>query len=144
MESPRTRLGQRLDALLRHPAAAGLARFALVLPFALSGLGKLFDFAGATAEVRGLVGLEPAALYAALVIATQLGGSALMLGTRRFVWLGAGLLGGFTVVATLAAHAYWLHEGLDRARDRNAFYEHVAIVGGLLAAAILAARTPQR
>ena len=123
------------DRILRAAWFPHLARLALVAPFLLSGFLKLFDFPGAVAEVRGLTGLEPAALFAALVIATQLGGSAAVLFGGRWAWLGAGLLAGFTVLATLLAHAWWTRTGVDRARDLNIFWEHAAICGGLLLAA---------
>lgn len=127
-----------IAALLASPATAIAARLALASPFLASGLVKLLDFGGATAEAAGL-GLSPPALVAAAVIATQLGGSALFL-TRRWCWLGAGLLAGFTVVATLIAHAFWTFDGADRARQTATFLEHVAIVGGFAAAAVLTHR----
>ena len=102
------------------------------------GIGKLLDFAGATAETTGL-GLRPAALVASAVILVQLGGSALFL-TRRWCWLGAGLLAGFTVVATLIAHPFWLFMGPDRIRQTATFLEHLAIVGGFASAALLVHR----
>jgi uncharacterized membrane protein YphA (DoxX/SURF4 family) len=46
------------------------------------------------------------------------------------------LLIGFTAVATLLAHPYWLRDGTDRVRDFNTFWEHVGLAGGLLLAAI--------
>lgn len=128
-----------IAALLASPATAIAARLALAAPFLVSGLVKLLDFGGATAEAAGL-GLSPPALVAAAVIATQLGGSALFL-TRRWCWLGAGLLAGFTVVATLIAHAFWTYDGADRARQAATFLEHLAIVGGFAAAAVLTHRT---
>jgi hypothetical protein len=44
---------------------------AVGVPFLISGIAKIFDFPGSIAEVRGLTGLEPAALFAVLVILTQ-------------------------------------------------------------------------
>jgi len=127
-----------IAAILDWPGLGLLARLALACPYAISGLVKLLDFGGATAEAAGL-GLGSPALVAAAVIVTQLGGSALFL-TRRWCWLGAGLLAGFTVVATLIAHAFWTFEGLDRARQTATFLEHLAIVGGFAAAAALTRR----
>jgi len=84
--------------------------------------------------VAGL-GLTPGAPFAAAVILAQLGGSVLFL-TRRFCWLGAGILAGFTVMATLLAHPFWTFAGPDRARQTATFFEHVAIVGGFAIAAM--------
>ena len=133
-----------IERLLAEPWLALLARIAAALPFLLSGLAKLADFGGAIAEVRGLTGLEPAALFAVLVIATQLIGSALLIAGGRFTWIGAGLLAGFTIVATLYAHAFWLKPEAERFLNRNIFFEHISILGGLALAAILSARKPQR
>ncbi len=119
--------------LLSSGGIAFAARLALASPFLASGVTKLLDFAGATAETAGL-GLPVPALTAALVILVQLGGSALFL-LPRWCWLGAGLLAGFTVAATLVAHPFWTFEGPDRARQTAIFLEHLAIVGGFAAAA---------
>jgi len=116
----------------------------LASPFLLSGVTKAADFAGATAEVRALTGLEPAWLGAAAVIAVQLGGSALLLAGGRLTRAGAGLLAVFTAVATLLAHAWWTKAGIERARDFNVFWEHVAIIGGLALAALAADRARPR
>lgn len=120
------------------------ARLALAAPFMLSGLGKAFDFAGAAAEVRALTGFEPAWAGAVAVIATQLLGAALLLAGGRWTRIGAILLSLFVAVATLFAHAWWTKVDADRFRDFNAFWEHVAIIGGLvLAAAVADARPPR-
>lgn len=124
-----------VSGLLDLPGLGWLARLFLAAPFIGSGLGKAFDFSAATAEAASL-GLRPASLMAAAVILVQLAGSGLFL-TRRWCWLGAGLLAGFTVVATLIAHPFWHFEGLERVRQTATFLEHLAIVGGFLAAALL-------
>lgn len=122
--------------VLALPGFDYLARLALASPFLISGIVKLADFGGAVNEVAGL-GLRPAALVAALVVGTQLGGSALFL-ARRTCWLGAGMLAVFTALATLLAHPFWTFEGVDRGRQTATFFEHLAIVGGLGLAALLA------
>ena len=99
---------------------------------------KLADFEGAVAEAAGL-GLRPAALVATAVIGTQIGGSALFL-TRRFCWLGAGILAVFTALATLLAHPFWMVEGPDRGHQTATFFEHVAILGGFAMAALYSAK----
>ncbi|RJF88908.1 DoxX family protein [Oleomonas cavernae] len=124
-----------IAALLAVPGLQFLARLALASPFAISGLVKLTDFAGATGEVAGL-GLASPELVAGAVIAAQLGGSILFL-TASYCWLGAGILAGFTVVATLLAHPFWAFEGPEQGHQTATFFEHVAIVGGFAAAALL-------
>lgn len=113
-----------------------LARLLLVSAFLISGVSKLLYFDDATAEVRALTGLEPAALIAALVIVVQLGGSGLVLAGGKHAWIGAGLLAVFTVVATLTAHAFWTKTGIERSRDLMTFFEHLGLVGGFLLVAL--------
>ena len=129
----------------RNPQAArtGLLLFRAALlvlasPFLLSGIIKAEDFAAATAEVRGLTGMEPAATAAFAVIAVQLGGSGLLLAGGLWTRLGALILSAFTIAATLLAHAWWAKTGFERVRDFNIFWEHMAIVAGLGIAALAA------
>ena len=72
---------EQLDRLvrrfLRAPTTAAAARIVLCLPFWWSGLTKLLDFSGGTAEMAAL-GIEPAWLFSALTIFVQLGGSLLV------------------------------------------------------------------
>jgi transmembrane protein len=129
---------------LAHPGISFMARLAVVSPFLVSGIVKAVDFSGAVAEVRNLAGVEPAWLVAGLVIATQLGGSLLVLAGSAWAWLGATLLAGFTVFATVLAHAFWTKTGAEQARDLATFFEHVSIVGGFLLVAILVAQQRAR
>lgn len=123
--------------------AALLARLALASAFLVSGVTKLFDFPAAIAEIHGLTGFSPAAPLAAAVIATQLGGSGLLVAGGRAAQLGAILLGGFTLVATLLAHRYWTMSGPIRFAEMNSFYEHVGLVGAFALVA-LGPREPRR
>lgn len=125
------------------PGLLWLARLALASPFLVSGIAKALDFAGATAEVRALTAVEPAAPLAALVIAVQLGGAALLLVRGRAVWLGAGLLAAFTLAASLVAHDFWAVPEGARVRVATTFFEHCGLVAGLVLAA-LTARRPGR
>jgi uncharacterized membrane protein YphA (DoxX/SURF4 family) len=115
-----------------------LALLTLLSPYLISGVSKLFNFADAQAEVRALAGLEPAALFAAAVILVQLGGSILLLVGGRRAAVGGMVLAGFTLVATLLAHAWW-HIPSGPARDHafNGFWEHIALVGALMFAALV-------
>jgi len=113
-----------------------LARAGLCLAFVYSGVAKLIDWPGALAE-QAHFGLEPAALFAAATIAVQLGGSVLVLFARgRLAIVGAFLLAGFTVVATLIGHAFWQETGMQRFHDLNSFLEHVGLVSGFVLIAL--------
>lgn len=142
--SPFSSAQHAVERLLGQSWLVFLARVAVALPFLLSGIAKLFDFTGAMAEVRGLTGLEPAALFTALVILAQLGGSALLIAGGRYAWIGAAALAGFTILATLYAHAFWLKPAGERFLHQNIFFEHVSIVGGLVLLAVLSARPSRR
>jgi uncharacterized membrane protein YphA (DoxX/SURF4 family) len=113
-------------------------RAALALPFAASVVAKLGDWPGAVAESIALGFSHPASITAA-TIATQAIGCVLLF-TRRLCWLGAGVLAVFTACATLVAHAFWTMQGAERIAQMNTCFEHVAIIGGLAAAAVLAHR----
>jgi uncharacterized membrane protein YphA (DoxX/SURF4 family) len=107
----------------------------LACPFLASALLKLLDFEAATQESVDL-GLAFPEITAAAVIATQIIGSLLLL-TSRWAWLGAGMLAVFTAIATLLAHPFWTFDGMDRHRQLMTFLEHIALVGGLAAAAVM-------
>jgi len=128
-------LDRLIGLFLRAPATAAAARIVLCLPFWWSGLTKLLDFSGGTAEMTAL-GLEPAWLFNALTIFVQLGGSLLVI-LNRWTWLGAGALGVFTALATVLAHQFWTPDGIERARELNTFLEHLAIIAGFVLVAIL-------
>ncbi len=113
-----------------------LARAGLCLAFVYSGVSKLFDFPSAIAE-QAHFGMSPPALFAAATIATQLGGSALMLLWRGpLAALGALALAGFTLLATFIGHPFWRETGMERFADLNSFLEHFGLVGGFVLVAL--------
>jgi transmembrane protein len=121
-----------------------LALLALLGPYLISGVIKLFDWAGAQAEVAALTGLPPGPLLmfvAAGVILLQLGASLWLLSGRRGAWLAAVALAGFTLAATFLAHTWWqLAPGMERAHAFNGFWEHIALVGALGFAGVISYR----
>lgn len=132
MDAPRW-----IAALLTNPALTTTALVCLTLPYWLSGMSKLRNLSEAMQEARDLH-LHPAALVVAITIAVQLGMPVLIIAQVE-VWLAAGVLGGFTAVATLLAHRFWADtDPATRFQDRNAFWEHAGLIGGLMLAAILA------
>lgn len=112
----------------------------LVGAYLVGGFAKLLDWPAAVAE-QAHFGLQPPALWAALTVAVEIGGSLIVLSGRR-VWLGAGMLAGFTMLAALIANAFWTMEGAERFAATNAFFEHVGLAGGFVLVAIVAARAP--
>ncbi|MET0240694.1 MAG: DoxX family protein [Sphingobium sp.] len=130
-----------ITAILNWPGTSFLARLALTGPYILGGIVKIADWPGAVAE-QAHFGMHPAALFAALTIAVELVGPALIL-ADRLVWLGAGMLGVFTILAALVANAFWTMEGQARFMATNAFFEHIGLVGGFALVAILSYRRRQ-
>ncbi|ENZ79545.1 MULTISPECIES: DoxX family protein [Caulobacter] len=125
-----------VDAILDWPATAPLARLALVGAYLLGAVVKITDFQGATAE-QAHFGMTPPAFWAALTIAVEILGPLLIL-TRRWLWLGAGMLGVFTLLAAITANAFWsMPAGHDRFMATNAFFEHVGLIGGFVLVALL-------
>lgn len=124
-----------IDRILDWDGTWFLARLALVGAYLLGGLVKLADWPGAVAE-QAHFGLHPPELWAALTILVELVGPLLIL-LDRVLWLGAGALGVFTVLAALIANDFWTMAGHERFMATNAFFEHLGLVGGFALAAML-------
>jgi uncharacterized membrane protein YphA (DoxX/SURF4 family) len=120
----------RLGALAGAPVVRWLCLLLLCAAYLQGGFNKLGDFAGAVGEMRHF-GLAPAWPLAALVIAGELGASALVL-TGFYRWLGAGYLALFTLGATLVANRFWEMAGMERFMAANGFFEHLGLAGAFL------------
>ncbi|WP_321877559.1 DoxX family protein [Paraburkholderia bannensis] len=127
-------------ALLSQAWVAPLARLALVSAYLIGGVDKALHFDGAIAE-QAHFGLHPPALWAALAIAVEIGGS-LCVVLRRFTWLGAGGLAMLTVVAMLVANDFWNQAGTARFMALNSFFEHLGLIAALVLATLLADAQP--
>lgn len=128
-----------VDAILDWRPTWFLARLALVGAYLLGGIVKATNWPAAVAE-QAHFGMSPPALWAALTIGIELIGPILIL-TGRFVWLGAGMLGVFTLLAAFTANAFWaMPAGQDRFMATNAFFEHVGLIGGFVLVALVAER----
>jgi transmembrane protein len=126
-----------IRSVLSRPALLVVARVLLTFPFWGSGLAKLIDFQGGTAEMA-MFGLHPPAVINAVVALTQLTGSALIIANRA-AWLGAGALGVFTALTIPIVHHFWSLEGERGIVAFHTATEHVGMIGGLVLAAILSA-----
>ena len=124
------RLARLAAPLLSARAVQFVALLGLCAAYLQGGLTKLADFDAAVAETRSF-GVPFATAAAAATIATELGGSALVLtGIQR--WIGALWLAGFTLIATFLANAFWNVQPPQRFMVENAFFEHLGLVGGFL------------
>lgn len=119
-----------IEGLLGWRGTGFVARLALCGAYLLGGAVKLADFPGAVAE-QAHFGMPMPALFAALTIAVELIGPALIL-SGRLVWLGAGMLGVFTALAAITANAFWTMHGPERFAATNAFFEHIGLIGGFV------------
>lgn len=138
---PSDGLQRTVQGLLLWPPTWYAARLMLVSAYLLGGVMKLTDWPAAVAEQTHF-GMTPPGLWAAATIAVEVLGSFLVL-SGRLVWLGAGLLGGFTLLAALSANAFWTMEGAERFASTNDFFEHIGLAGGFVIAALAAALMPQ-
>lgn len=127
-------------ALASSPAEIA-ALLALATYFWVSGALKLLDFPTAVAETKALVGNMPAKPLAALTLVLQIGAPFLLLLGGAWAIAGAVLLGGFTALVTLLAHAFWRKQNPERFIHLNFFLANVSVIGGLGLAAVVAARS---
>ena len=111
------------------------ARLCLAAVFLYSAVDKLWHWRSSIEEVKG-DGLPWPAVFAGATVFTQLVGGCLV-AMGLLAWLGALLLAGFTVAATLLGHRFWLRRGVEFRHELTTSLEHVAIVGGLLLLCLL-------
>ena len=109
-----------------------LLRCGLAFVFVFAGMDKLLHWRESVDEVSGL-GLPIPALFSAATIGTQLV-CGLMVATGYGALPGALALAGFTVLATILGHRFWLLRGQPARREFTTALEHVAITSGLLLA----------
>ncbi|RQZ12445.1 DoxX family protein [Burkholderia sp. Bp9031] len=124
-----------IRALLSPAWVGSLVRLALVSAFLIGGVNKAMHFGDAVAE-QAHFGLQPAALWAALAVVVEIGGS-LCVVFRRFTWLGAGSLGMLTLVAMVVANDFWNQTGVARFMALNGFFEHLGLIAALVLVTIV-------
>lgn len=118
------------EGLTTTPVHA-LALLLLCAPYLIGAAVKAWDFPGAVAEMRE-AGLAPPRVMALAVILLEAGASAMILSAWHR-WLGALLLAGFTLAASLLAGRFWrLPKGPLRQGAINTFLEHGGLAGGFL------------
>lgn len=124
-----------LAGLLASPVFGVFARILLTFVFWSAGLGMAADYSG-TLGVMAHFGLQPAAVFAPLVIVVLLVGSALVI-FNRAAWLGFGMLAVFTALTIFIAHPFWTMEGELRTAEFHVVMEHITVIGALMVGAIL-------
>jgi len=100
-----------------------------------AGIFGVFNYSEVVKEVQA-VHLPFPFLLAAATIATQLGGSALIItNAGNLAWLGAVALAVFTLLTIPFGHAFWTFTEPQRTAELHIALEHITVAGGLLLAA---------
>ena len=131
---------QFVQAILAWQWTWPIARCALVVYYLVSGLSKIADFRGAVVEMAQ-AGMPAPAVMALLSVFVELIGSGLIL-VGRWVWLGAGMLGVFTAIGAVTAHAFWRVSGRARVDAIAVFLMHLGLIAAFVLCALVAA-TPR-
>ena len=116
-----------------HPSANAMSaagRFLLALIFVLAGIAKLGSV-DATAAQMASHGIPFAHVSVWGAITLELGGG-LMLMTGLFARFTALVLGFYTLALALIFHAYWAVPAAEVRAQHGAFFEHIAMIGGML------------
>jgi uncharacterized membrane protein YphA (DoxX/SURF4 family) len=129
---------QSVQAILEWQWTWPIARFALVLYYLVSGVSKIANFPGAVAEMVE-AGMPAPAAMAFLSIFVELTGSVLIL-VGGWVWLGAGMLGVFTGIGAITAHAFWRVSGPARVEAIAVFLMHLGLIAAFVLCALVAER----
>jgi uncharacterized membrane protein YphA (DoxX/SURF4 family) len=129
---------QFVQAILEWQWTWPIARFALIVNYLVSGLSKIANFRGGVAEMAQ-AGMPAPVVVALLSIFVELGGSALVL-IGRWVWLGAGMLGVFTAIGAVTAHAFWKVSGRARVDATAVFFMHLGLIAAFVLCALVAER----
>jgi uncharacterized membrane protein YphA (DoxX/SURF4 family) len=129
---------QLVQAILEWQWTWPIARFALVVFYLGSGLSKIANFPGAVVEMVE-AGMPAPAAMALLSIFVELTGSVLVL-IDRWVWLGAGMLGVFTAIGAITAHAFWKVSGRARVEAITVFLMHLGLIAAFVLCALVAER----
>lgn len=124
-----------ITVLLRSRFLLVFMRVLLTFVFWGAGIDKLINFQDTMAEMAHF-GLSPPAAFGALVVFTLLASSLLII-LNTAAWLGFGALGVFLVLTIPIAHPFWAATGQEALHHFRTAVEHVSLLGGLLAGAIL-------
>ncbi|AOM42705.1 DoxX family protein [Xenorhabdus hominickii] len=111
-----------------------VTRIFLLFIFISSGLARLIDFDGGLAEMRA-AGLHPDWFFNIASAIVLLLGSILIL-LDRVVWLGTAALSVFLLLTIFIVHTFWHFSGEYAKTSLYFAFEHITVIGGLLATAI--------
>lgn len=124
-----------IAAILESEAAWWLARIMGTLVFWYTGIRFALNPELGRAVVRKY-NKRPVGAVLALTMFVQFVGSGLVI-TGYMAWLGAGMLGVFTLLTLLTCHTWWKMDGPERVGHFNESLVHLTAMGGLLGITIL-------
>lgn len=126
-----------IHELLSSSAFLIFSRLVLTSFFWIADLFGLVKF-GVMVKVIEQHRLPAPSLIVALMVMTELAGSALLVTDFRSMgWLGAGALGVFTFLSIFLGHPFWKYEPPKKMEEFQIALEHMAVIGGLMCAAVL-------
>ncbi|MRX51886.1 DoxX family membrane protein [Paracoccus sp. S-4012] len=111
-----------------------LTRLVVSFMFWITGVNWIMDFPQASGAA-GMVGLSPAGVWGAVLIVFYFAASLLMI-LDRWLWLGAGACGVFTLLAIFLVHPFWTMPPEEGAIHWLTVKEHITVIGGLMAVAV--------
>lgn len=115
------------------------ARVLLTSFFWIAGLFGILNFGMMVKTIESHRLPSPPLIVAAMIL-TELGGSALLITDYQSMgWLGAGWLGVFTFLSIPLGHPFWRFAQPKKMEEFQIALEHLALIGGLMCAAILTA-----
>jgi putative oxidoreductase len=117
-----------MDALAKFLPPLG--RIFLALIFVLSGLRKLGSV-GTTAEQMANHGIPYSSLLVWGAVALELGGGLMLMSGLVARWVALALCL-YTLALAVLFHAYWALPPAEARSQFNVFFEHVAMMGGML------------
>jgi uncharacterized membrane protein YphA (DoxX/SURF4 family) len=129
---------QFVQTILEWQSTWPIVRVALVVYYLVSAVSKITNVRGAVAEMAQ-AGMPAPAAMALLSIFVELTGSTLVL-ISRGVWLGAGMLGVFTAIGAVTAHAFWRVSGRARVEALTVFLMHLGLIAAFVLCALVAER----
>ena len=107
-----------------------LGRILIALIFILGGIGKL-GAPGHTVAEMASNGIPLANILVWGVIALELGGGLLLIAGLFTRWIALALFF-YTLTLALMFHAYWAAPAAQMRTQHAAFFEHLAMMGGML------------
>lgn len=119
-----------------------IGKVLLCAMFATTGLAGAADLSGLVMGLHSM-GLIAPAIVAPATVVTLLGSTFLIVTNYKgLCWLGAGALAVFTLLTIPVGHPFWAFGEPRRTEELHIVMEHLAVVGGLILAAI--ASRPQQ